>query len=204
MHCFKQHYGKFVTFLPPHPSALTGCHLPLKGKALGVTESKGTVFRPFLLFFAVFDAGDQQAGPQEDAHSVTAAADHGTGYDHENAVEDISKHLRPEYGENVQNQKNSSQGGGNSQRRRRYCTRNLQEKEELEKDGIAETMKDELEAMEKALEMDKERFIRIKKDEIIPFIEEELATRYWFQEAGVIVRLRYDEQLKTALTKPLI
>ena len=30
-------------------------------------------------------------------------------------------------------------------------------------------------------------------------IEEELATRYWFQEAGVIVRLRYDEQLKTAL-----
>ncbi len=79
-----------------------------------------------------------------------------------------------------------------------------QMKKELEKDGLADSMKDELAALEKALEMDKERFIRIKKDEVIPFIEEELATRYWFQEAGVKVRLRYDDQLKTALTKPLI
>jgi carboxyl-terminal processing protease len=77
-------------------------------------------------------------------------------------------------------------------------------KKELVKDGLAESMKTELEALEKALEMDKERFIRLKKEEIVPFIEEELATRYWFQEAGVKVRLRYDEQLKTALTKPLI
>ena len=74
-----------------------------------------------------------------------------------------------------------------------------QMKKELEKDGLAEDMTAELEAMEKALEMDKERFIRLKKDEIIPFIEEELATRYWFQEAGVKIRLRYDEQLKKAL-----
>ena len=75
---------------------------------------------------------------------------------------------------------------------------------ELEKDGLAEAMSDELEALEKALEMDKERFIRIKKDEIVPFIEEEIATRYWFQEAGVKVRLRYDEQLKKALVSPMI
>ena len=79
-----------------------------------------------------------------------------------------------------------------------------QMKKELEKDGLAESMKAELDALEKALEMDKERFIRLKKAEIVPFIEEELATRYWFQEAGVKVRLRYDQQLKTALTKPLI
>ena len=79
-----------------------------------------------------------------------------------------------------------------------------QMKKELVKDGLADAMKQELEALEKALEMDKERFIRLKKDEIIPFIEEELATRYWFQEAGVKVRLRYDQQLKTALEKPLI
>lgn len=76
-----------------------------------------------------------------------------------------------------------------------------QMKKELEKDGLAETMQTELEAMEKALEMDKERFIRLKKDEILPFIEEEIATRYWYQEAGVKVRLRYDTQLKTALEK---
>ena len=79
-----------------------------------------------------------------------------------------------------------------------------QMKKELVKDGLADTMSEELAALEKALEMDKERFIRLKKDEIIPFIEEELATRYWFQEAGVKIRLRYDDQLKKALTKPLI
>ena len=79
-----------------------------------------------------------------------------------------------------------------------------QMKKELEKDGLADAMADELKAMEKALEMDKEKFIRLKKDEIVPFIEEELATRYWFQEAGVKVRLRYDEQLKKALSSPLI
>ena len=78
-----------------------------------------------------------------------------------------------------------------------------QMKKELEQDGIAEAMAPELEALEKALEMDKERFIRLKKDEIVPFIEEELAVRYWFQEAGIEVRVRYDDQLKEALTKPL-
>ena len=78
-----------------------------------------------------------------------------------------------------------------------------QMKKELEKDGLADAMSEELDAMEKALEMDKERFIRLKKDEIIPFIEEELAIRYWFQEAGIEVRLRYDEQLKKALVSAL-
>ena len=78
-----------------------------------------------------------------------------------------------------------------------------QMKKELRKDGLEETMSAELAALDKALEMDKERFIRLKKDEIVPFIEEELATRYWFQEAGVKVRLRYDEQLKKALKAPL-
>ena len=74
-------------------------------------------------------------------------------------------------------------------------------KEELEEDGLAGVMAEELAALEKALEMDKERFIRLKKDEIIPFIEEEIATRYWFQEAGVKIRLRYDNQLMEALKK---
>ena len=74
-----------------------------------------------------------------------------------------------------------------------------QMKKQLEKDGIADSMSQELNALEKSLEMDKERFIRLKKDEIVPFIEEEIATRYWFQEAGVKVRLRYDQQLKQAL-----
>lgn len=79
-----------------------------------------------------------------------------------------------------------------------------QMKKELEKDGLAEAMKGELEAMGKAIEMDKITFLQLKKDEIVPFIEEEIAVRYWFQSAGIKIRIRYDEELKEALTKPLI
>lgn len=77
-------------------------------------------------------------------------------------------------------------------------------KKELEKDGLAESMESELEALEKALDIEKEQFIRLKKDEIIPFIEEELASRYWFQKARIQVRLRYDDQLKKALSSPVL
>lgn len=77
-----------------------------------------------------------------------------------------------------------------------------QMKKEIGKDGLEEEMKDELDALDKALDMDKERFIRLKKDEIIPFIEEEIAVRYYYQEAGIQVRLRYDDQLKKALEVP--
>ena len=77
-------------------------------------------------------------------------------------------------------------------------------KKTLDEDGLSEAMSGELAAMEKSLDMDKETFLRLKKDEIVPFIEEEIAVRYWFQEAGIKVRLRTDEQLKEALTKPAI
>ena len=76
-----------------------------------------------------------------------------------------------------------------------------QMRKELEEDGVADGMKSELDALEKAIEMDKEQFLRLKKDEIVPFIEEEIAVRYWYQEAGVKIRLRYDSQLKEALGK---
>ena len=72
-------------------------------------------------------------------------------------------------------------------------------KEELEADGLQETMKDELDALEKSINIEKEAFLRLKKDEIIPFIEEEIAIRYYFQEAGVKIRLRYDDELRQAL-----
>ena len=77
-------------------------------------------------------------------------------------------------------------------------------KRELEMDGLTEMMKEELLAVDKAIEIDKEQMLRLNKNEIIPFIEEEIVTRYWFQEAGVEVRLRYDEQLKTALVSEMI
>ena len=77
-------------------------------------------------------------------------------------------------------------------------------KKTLTEDGLTEAMSTELAAMEKSLDMDKETFLRLKKDEIVPFIEEEIAVRYWFQQAGIKVRLRYDDQLAEALTKPAI
>ena len=76
-------------------------------------------------------------------------------------------------------------------------------KEELEEDGLSESMSDEIEALGKAIKIDKEQFIRLKKDEIIPFLEEEIAVRYYYQEAGIQIRLRYDEQLKKALEEKI-
>ena len=73
-------------------------------------------------------------------------------------------------------------------------------KKELEKDGLSDGISEQLTAIDKVLEMDKEQFIRLKKDEIIPFIEEELAVRYFYQKAGVKLRLRYDTQLREALS----
>ena len=79
-----------------------------------------------------------------------------------------------------------------------------QMKKELEKDGMAESMKAELDALGERIDIEKEEFLQMKKAEIIPFIEEEIATRYYYQEAGVKVRLRYDDQLREALGKPRV
>ncbi len=77
-------------------------------------------------------------------------------------------------------------------------------KEELKRDGLDEAMKPQLEALEKSLNMEKEEFLRLKKDEIVPFIEEEIVVRYYFQEAGVKIRIRYDDALRQALASERI
>lgn len=69
----------------------------------------------------------------------------------------------------------------------------------LKKDGMEETAAEPLKALEDALKIEKEQFIRLKKNEIVPFIEEELVIRYHYQAEGVKLRLRYDEQLKKAV-----
>ena len=70
---------------------------------------------------------------------------------------------------------------------------------EIKRDGLEDGMSAQIDAMRDALEMEKEEFLLLKKDEIIPFIEEEIAVRYYFQEAGIEIRLRYDDQLWNAL-----
>lgn len=77
-------------------------------------------------------------------------------------------------------------------------------KEEIDKDGLSDALKEQVDALGKALDMEKEEFLRLKKDEIVPFIEEEIVVRYWFQAAGAKLRLRYDDQLEKALTSPLV
>ncbi len=77
-------------------------------------------------------------------------------------------------------------------------------KSELDKDGLTETLASQLNSLEEAINMEKEDFLRLKKDEIIPFIEEEIVVRYYFQEAGIQLRLRYDDTLREALASPRI
>lgn len=72
-------------------------------------------------------------------------------------------------------------------------------KEELEQDGLSEGVEKELEALGKAMDIEKKDFIRLKKTEIVPFIEEEIVIRYYFQKEGARFRLRYDDQLREAL-----
>ncbi len=74
----------------------------------------------------------------------------------------------------------------------------------LEEEGLTDAVGPQLEALQRALEMDKSTFLNLMKDEIVPFIEEEIVTRYWYQEAGIRIRLRYDTQLHEALLKPAI
>ena len=72
---------------------------------------------------------------------------------------------------------------------------------EVERDGLTEALKPQLDALGAALDMEKEDFLRLKKDEIVPFIEEEIVVRYYFQPDGVKLRIRYDDQLHEALRK---
>ena len=74
-------------------------------------------------------------------------------------------------------------------------------RKELARDGLQDAMSKELDALGKALDMEKEEFLRLKKDEIVPFIEEEIVVRYYFQPDGVKLRLRYDTQLREALRR---
>ena len=61
-------------------------------------------------------------------------------------------------------------------------------------------MKEQLDALDALINMDKEDFLYLKSSEIIPFIEEEIAVRYYFQQAGVQIRIRYDDALRQALS----
>lgn len=77
-------------------------------------------------------------------------------------------------------------------------------------DEVKKTIKEErlgnlagalTDSLAKAVDLDKAEIIRYNKDQITPFIEEEIIIRYYFQPAGVKIRLRTDNQLHEALAK---
>lgn len=76
-----------------------------------------------------------------------------------------------------------------------------QMKKDIEEDGMDGLVKEELDALEKAMDVSKEEILRYNKSDIVPFIEEQIAVRYYFKPAGIKVRLRTDKQLKEALEK---
>ncbi len=69
---------------------------------------------------------------------------------------------------------------------------------ELEKDGMVESMKSELDALGKRIDIEKEEFLRMKKAELFLSLRRRWLRNY-YQEAGVKIRLRYDDQLREAL-----
>ena len=73
--------------------------------------------------------------------------------------------------------------------------------EQMGKDGLDDKCAEALEKLKEVVYMDKKTALETFKDEIVPFLEEEIAIRYYFQEAGVQVRLKTDSQLKEALQK---
>ena len=68
-------------------------------------------------------------------------------------------------------------------------------------EDLYDNYKDEIEALQKKVNMDKETVLRAKKAEILPLVEQEIVTCYYFNRAAVPVALRYDAQLRDAVAK---
>lgn len=76
--------------------------------------------------------------------------------------------------------------------------------EDLRKDGLEQALAPELKALKSRLDMDKETFLRLKEEEITPFIEQEIVSRYYYQRGAVELNIRYDDVLRQALGSPRI
>jgi carboxyl-terminal processing protease len=68
-------------------------------------------------------------------------------------------------------------------------------------EDLYDLYKDEIKALQEKVNMDKETVLRAKKEEILPMVEQEIVTCYYFNRASVPVSLRYDEQLREAVEK---
>jgi carboxyl-terminal processing protease len=66
-------------------------------------------------------------------------------------------------------------------------------------DGLYEVYKSEIDALSARIKVDKETMLRLKKDEIVPLLEEEIVVKYYLRGSEYDVRLRDDQGLYQAL-----
>lgn len=71
--------------------------------------------------------------------------------------------------------------------------------ERAKEEKLYDIDKAEYEALSAKIKLSKEEILRAKKDEIKPFLEAEIAQKYYFTEGGAIVNIRDDSILKTAI-----
>ena len=68
-------------------------------------------------------------------------------------------------------------------------------------DGLYEQFKAEIEALKAKVQIDKRSMLRLKKDEILPLLESEIAVKYYYPGSGRVITLRTDTALEEALAK---
>lgn len=77
-------------------------------------------------------------------------------------------------------------------------------RDEIEQDGYSSQVAAELAALEAALNPTKEEMLEIVKGEIVPYLEAEIVTRYYFQEAGALKNIPQDKVLWKAVETPSV
>jgi len=68
-------------------------------------------------------------------------------------------------------------------------------------DGLYEVYKSEIDALSARIKVDKETMLRIKKEEIVPLLEEEILVKYYLRGSEYNIRLRDDQGLYQALDR---
>ena len=66
-------------------------------------------------------------------------------------------------------------------------------------EGMYDSFKAEFDALSDKLNLSKEDALMMAKDQLLPIIEMEILTKYYFREASIFSELRYDTQLDKAL-----
>jgi len=70
-----------------------------------------------------------------------------------------------------------------------------------EQDKLYDVYKSEIDALSARIKVDKETMLRLKKDEVVPLLEEEIVVKYYLRGSEYNIRLRDDQGLYQALDR---